>query len=93
MIDGYEKKMLNDDDIKKIARLVLEHIDRIKNHDEIIGFLGKLSLKWPLFTTLAQSEEGKLKSAIEKKTAMEVLKLISNNEIGNAIKLAHSVTN
>lgn len=91
MIDAYEKKQLTDKDIKAIAREVLKYMDRIKNHDEIIGFLSELSLRWPLFSPLAQIEEAKLKQAIEKKTALQVLKLISQNEIDSAIKLAHTV--
>ncbi len=92
IIKGLKENTLTEVDSHRIATFVLEGVDKISNHNELIGFLSLLSIRWPIFSPIAQMEEGKLKRVVEKKTAQDVLKLISQNQIGSAIKLAQGVT-
>lgn len=93
MVEGLKTDQLKEPDLPKIASFVLKRIERINNQDQLVGFLSQLSLKWPIFTSLAKFEEAKLQRVVETKIAGEVLQLIRSNQINNAIQLAKSYIN
>lgn len=85
-----EQGTLQEADLPQIADYVLPHIAKVKNFDQIIGFLAALSMKWPIFSSIAVQEEAKLRSHLEKQVAQNVLQLISKNQTQQAIQLARS---
>ena len=90
---GLRDGKLKEEDLPIIADFVLNSIDKIKTHDEIIGLLSHLSVKWSVFSEIATMEEGKLKKLLEKKTAEDMLKLIQAGDMVSAAQLARRVIN
>ncbi len=81
---------LTEEDLPTIANFAIPNVKQIKNHDQIIGFLSELSIKWPVFGSIALQEEGKLKRHIEAHVAQNVLNLIHHNQVKQAVALANS---
>lgn len=90
---GLEENLLTESQLPEISNFVLSHIDNITTHDQLIGFLSHLSLKWSVFKNIAVEEEGKLQKKVESKVAEDVLRLISKGQTNQAIDLAQSISN
>lgn len=88
-----EEGKLTEPQLPEISNYVLTSIDKIATHDQLIGFLSHLSLKWPIFQSIAVQEEGKLKQIVETNVAKDVLRLISKGDTKQAINLAQSISN
>lgn len=87
-----EEQKLIETQLPEISEYVLSKIDQITTHDQLIGFLSHLSLKWPVFQNIAVQEEGKLQKVVESKVAEDVLRLISKGQTNQAIALAQSIS-
>jgi hypothetical protein len=90
IVAGLEQGKLTEADLKEISKYILPRVSKIKTHDQIIGFLAELSLKWPIFAPIALQEEGKLKTHVEKHIAANMVNLIRQDQLAQAIALAKS---
>jgi hypothetical protein len=88
---GLEEQKLTEAQLPEISNYVLSQIDQITTHDQLIGFLSHLSLKWPLFQHIAQEEEGKLKKVVETNIAQDMVRLINQGDTNQAVNLAESI--
>lgn len=90
IVQSLEEGKLSEDDLRSISDYILPRVKKIQNHDQIIGFLAELSVRWPVFSPIASQEEGKLKRHIETHVAKNVLQLIHKDQLEQAINLARS---
>lgn len=87
-MDALEAGVITEADLPVIAKFVLAHTKSIKSHDNLIGFLQLMAIKWPVYKNIAVIEEGKLKSKYETEVAKNMLRLINKGQIAQAVNLA-----
>lgn len=92
MILALENNNLQDSELPQIADLILDNIDNIKTHTELINLLGELSSRWPIFKNIELLEKGEVKEQKENVVVQDVLELARNGKIDDAITLAKSAT-
>lgn len=89
---GVEQGQVQESQLPEISNYILSHLDKITTHDQLIGILSHLALKWPVFRIIATEEEGKLKQVVEKNVAKDVLRLINKGHTKQAVSLAQKIT-
>jgi hypothetical protein len=57
IIDGHHKHNFSYVQMKKSARYILKHLDKISTHEELVHFLHNLSSHWMIFTSIFQREQ------------------------------------
>lgn len=92
IITSLDKDNLKTTELPNIANFVLERIDNIKTHNELILFLGELARIWPVFVNLTAIEKGEVKEIKEDEVAQSVLTLAKSGKIDEAINLAKTMT-
>ena len=85
MTNSLEKQKLAESELQTISKFVLEHIDRINNHQQLVSFVDQLSAKWPIFLTIDQIERGEEKKFTETEAAKTMLNLIKNGKSNEAL--------
>ncbi len=92
MIDALEKENLTESDIPEIGKFVLDRIENINTHDELVKFVGELATKWPIFKHIESAEKVVADRQEEVKVADQVEDLVSRGKIEEALGLAKSAT-
>jgi hypothetical protein len=93
VVVNLENGNLTEEALPEIGRFVLDRIYLLKTHEELAGFLGELSSKWPIFSSIATIEKGELNQAVEKEATTEALNLLKQGKIEDALSLAKNQTN
>jgi hypothetical protein len=89
--DALEAGKIQESQLPEISQYVLSQINKITTHDQLIGFLSHLSLRWNIFHHIAVEEEGKLKKVVETKVAQDMVRLINQGDTNQAVNLAESI--
>lgn len=90
-LNAFENKEIPEEELPKIADLVLQKMDSIQDHQQLITFLSELAGKWPLFKNIFIIEQGEENRVRETQAAKQVLNLIQQGRIKEAINLARRV--
>lgn len=88
-----ENNTLQQNELSDIASFVLDRMDQVKNHEELILFLSELSSKWPIFGQIEAIEKGEVKEQKEEQAFQNVLDLAKSGKIDEAVNLAKEATN
>lgn len=86
-----EKGNLSQEGLSEISDFILERIDKIQNHEELIKFVSDLSQKWPIFKNLELIEKGEAKEEAENTASQDVSNLLKGGKIDEAIDLAQKI--
>jgi hypothetical protein len=89
--DALEAGKIQETDLPPLSTYILAQMDKITTHDQLIGFLSHLSLRWTIFHNIAMEEEGKLKKVVETKVAKDMIRLINQGDTNQAVDLAESI--
>src|SRR3990167_10477094 len=81
IITALENNRLKQDELPLIASYVLERIDKINNHEELIVFLRDLSDKWAIFDNLEEIEKGEVKEENDEDVVEGMLQLAKSGKI------------
>lgn len=92
MIHAVETEQINEDTMSEIAAYVLDHMDPVTDKNTAVPFLQELAARWNIFTNLYHLEQGEILEQKEDAVTQDVLALLENGKIDNAIELAKSVT-
>lgn len=87
-ISALENKGMTEEQMGDVSFFVLERIDLIKTQQELIGFLEKLSEKWPIFTGILGITRGEADAIEDKQTVLNVQDLIKQGNLDQAIAVA-----
>lgn len=87
-ISALENKGVTEEQMGDVSFFVLERIDLVKNQQELLGFLEKLSEKWPIFVGLLEITRGEAEAVEDKKTVINVQDLIKQGNLDQAIAVA-----
>jgi hypothetical protein len=90
--DALEKEQVTTEELPQIADFVLKRIDAVQTEDQLAEMLTELAAQWPFFKNILEIELGRVKSALEKKIAHDVLQLANDGNIEEAIRLARTMT-
>lgn len=78
--------------LPEISSYILDNIDTITNHGQLMTFLTELSQKWPVFSNVLTMEQGEVQEKKEDQKIEQVENLIKENKIDEALKVAESAT-
>lgn len=78
--------------LPEISSYILDNIDTITTHDQLMTFLTNLSQKWPVFSDVLTMEEGEVQEKKEDQKIEQVEDLLKENKIDEALKVAESAT-
>jgi len=92
VIQALESEHLTESDLPAIGQFVLERIDHITTHDELVKFVGELATKWPVFKHIESTEKAVAERQEDIQTAEKVEDLVSSGKIEEALGLAKSAT-
>jgi hypothetical protein len=92
VIQALENEHLLESDLPAIGQFVLDKIDGIGTHDELVNFVGELASRWPVFKHIESVEKNKAEREEELKTADQIGDLASSGKIEEALGLAKSAT-
>lgn len=92
IISGLENNLLTKEELPVTADFVLERMDKIASHEELINFVSELSSRWTVFANIAKLEQGEVKEQKEDKITQEVLQLAKSGQIDEAVDLAKTAT-
>jgi len=87
IIAALEQDALASDEVPVISSYVLERIDTVKTHEELMIFLRELSAKWALFTKLLVMKSGEAQLQSEAELTKSVEELAKGGNIDDALKL------
>lgn len=92
MANALDSGQLTTEDSSVVANFVLDRIDKVANHQELLEFLGVLGEKWPVFSTLKEQGEGKIQDSVNEEVADGVELLIKHGKLEKALALVKSIT-
>lgn len=81
MIDGIEKMEISEEESKKSAEYILQHLDSIKTQVELIVFLEQLCKSWPIYNNVYHKLLNEQKTVEDQKRITEVENSINNIKI------------
>lgn len=85
--DALEQDMVTTEEIDALSPFVLENIDKINTHDELIKFLRELSSKSPIFSYLLVTESGEVKQKEDEKVAGKAEDLLKTGQVDAALNI------
>jgi len=92
VVQALEQDHLSESDLPGIGRFVLDRVDSLQTHEELVLFVGELATKWPIFKHIESSEKAKAERQEDLQTAEKVGELASSGKIEEALGLAKSAT-
>lgn len=92
MISSLEANSLNADQTHLIANFVLERLQPVQNHAELVSFLTDLANRWPVFAPLGNMEMGKAIESHKEDLTKDVLTKVKSGDIEGALEMAKGLT-
>lgn len=92
LANALDAGQIENDDAPNVARFVLDRIDKVTNQKDLVAFLGDLSEKWPVFSTLKDQVEGETQDSVDDEVADGVEILIQHGKLEKALALVKSIT-
>jgi hypothetical protein len=93
ILDEIEKNTLTIDQAKEITGFWLSRISTLTTEESLTNFVDELAAKWPIFNTLVMIEQNKIRRGEEEKVAENVVSLVRDGKIEEAVSLAKSANN
>ena len=88
IISSLEKSELTESQYQEISAFILEKIDSVKTHHDLMVFLRDLTAKWSVFSFVLTLENGEVKNIKENTAAEKAEELVKNGNIEEAIQAA-----
>lgn len=89
-ISALENKVVTEAQMGDISFFVLERIDGVKDQEDMMAFLTKLSQKWNIFTSLLEITKGHKEVNEDRETVKNMEALIKTGDINGALDVAHT---
>lgn len=83
---------MNQEQASEASAYILDTIDTLEDHAQLISFLTTISQKWPVFSSVLDLEQGEVSQAKEEQKVEEVENLLKENKIDEALHVAESAT-
>ncbi len=91
--DALEQDMVTTEEVDALSPFVLENIDKIDTHEELIKFLRELSAKSPIFSYLLVTESGEVKQKEDEKVAGKAEGLLKSGQVDAALNIVKEANN
>lgn len=92
-ISALEHNQITEDQYDDISKYILEKIDSVKTHHDLMVFLRELTQNWNMFSFVLTLENGEVKSLEEKKAVEKVEQLAEGGKIEDALEAAKQAVN
>lgn len=91
--NALEQDLATTEEVDALSPYVLENIDKINTHDELIKFLRELSSKSPIFSYLLVTESGEVKKKEDENVADKAEDLLKTGQVDAALDMVKEATN
>jgi hypothetical protein len=91
MTNAVDSEKIQEDEVSEMANFILDRVDHLETYDQVIGFFHLLSLKWPIFSPLSLETEGKLQQQVETHVRNNMLSLIKEGKVSEAVQIGQSL--
>lgn len=91
--DAYSQEVISSEESPIIASFILERIDNLRNHQDLIAFLEELANKWPIFGPVLMLERSIEKKGDNDQAINQAEQLIRENKIEEALDLVEDANN
>ena len=93
IINAIDKEELTTDQAREITAFWLPRVKSITAEDALATLVEDLSARWPMFNSVVIIEQGEIRSEDEKKITEEVISLVKDGKIEEAVQLAKAANN
>ena len=85
---GLEQKQLTAEDSTSVAQFILDHLDHVQNHQQLIQFLDSLAKRWPIFVEIGNIELAKAIEGNKEAVTIKMEQLVHQGNIQGALDTA-----
>lgn len=93
IITALEQGNLRSEEVPAVSDFILQKIELLKTHHDLVGFLDELSTQWPVFSQVDILEHAEEQEETERLATANVQDLINHGDLDAAIAAAKTVTN
>jgi len=93
IISALEAYQITEDQYNEISKYILEQIDGVRTHHDLMVFLRELTAKWNIFSFVLTLENGEVKKLEDNTAIKKVEELVNNGNINDALNIAKQATN
>lgn len=91
MLTAWEKNIIAEQEQFPISKFVLEQIDKVSTHEDLISFLAELSAKWSFFKPLYVSEQESVKKHEDNQMIEQAQDLAKSGNIDQALAVTREI--
>lgn len=84
---GIRQKTITEDEASVLSTYIIENLEKINTHEELMNFLRELSAKNAIFSYLLVTESGEVKEQKDNEVAREAEGLVKNGKIDEALSM------
>lgn len=88
--DAYAQGAVSQEESPVVAQFILDKIDTLNNHEELMAFLEELANKWPVFGPVLVLERSMDSEEKNSETVNQAEQLIKENKIEEALALVEN---
>jgi hypothetical protein len=92
IITALEKAQITEDDYEKMSTFILEKIENVKTHHDLVIFLRELTANWSLFSFVLTLENGEVKKVEDNMALKKVEELVNSGNLEEALQTAKQAT-
>lgn len=92
LAEALRNQEISEEELPVVANYILENIDNIVNHSQLLDFLTNLGQRWPIFSNILVLEKKGQIETKEKETLKQAMGLIKENKIDEAINIVKTST-
>ena len=93
VLNEIDNKTLTVDQAREIMTFWLSKVKTITSEEEMLSFVIEFVAKWPIFNTIAIIEQGNIRREQEERITDDVVSLVKNGKIEEALALAKTANN
>lgn len=91
VISSLEQDKITEAQFDEISAYILEKVEPVKTHHDLIVFLRELSAKWNIFSFILTLEDGEVKKIEQNQKADEIQQIVKTGNIDDALNKARQV--
>lgn len=91
LANALESSQITEAESTSVARYILDHLDNVQSHPELVQFLSELAQKWPIFTEVGNTEMARAIEANKSTVTSNMETLIRQGNIQAALDAAKTL--
>lgn len=85
MASALESSQMTEVESGEVARFILDRLDTVETHQELVAFLADLAQRWPIFTEIGNTEMAKAIEAKKGDVTTQMTSYLRSGDIDAAL--------